>query len=92
MVRKKGVKKKASNKSSGGVFRKMKFNQKKFNLVTRRLIFFVIGFIASFVLYFVSNNEMLEETFGLLSIIFGFISIAFFIIFLIFLFMKFFKK
>lgn len=88
MVKKKSVKK----KSSGRVFKKMKFNQKKFNLATRRLIFFLIGFIASFVLYFVSTDEMLEEIFGLLAIVFGFVSIAFFMVFLIFLFMKIIKK
>ncbi len=79
-------------KSSKKIFKKTKFDQKKFELITRKLIFFVIGFISSFILYFVSTNEVLEEIFGLLSIVFGFISIAFFIIFLIFLFMKFIKK
>jgi hypothetical protein len=86
------VKKKSVKKSSKRVFKKTKFNQEKFNLVTKKLIFFFIGFITSFVLYKVSNNEMLMDIFGLLAIVLGFISMAFLIIFLIFLFMKFIKK
>lgn len=66
--------------------------KKKFNLVLKNLIIFAVISLASFVLYTVSNSLMFRNLFSLLSMIFGFVAVAFLIILFIFIFMKTIKK
>ena len=68
-----------------------RYNKKKFDLVLKNLIFFVILFIVSLALYNVSGKGF-ENLFFLLSLIFGFVSVAFLIVLLIFLILKGMKK
>lgn len=65
---------------------------KKYSLGLKDLIISVILFVASVLLYYVSNNTFASNLFYLLAILFGFISVAFLIVFLVFAFLKFSKK
>ena len=65
-----------------------KFYHTKFNLVTKQIILFAILFIISILLFGVSENLIYKNLFFLLSIIFGFIIVAFFIVLLVFLFLR----
>jgi hypothetical protein len=60
----------------------------KIEMTWRRLALFVILFIFSFVLYSVSSSDLLLNFFGLLSIIFGFTSLALLIVLFVFLILK----
>ncbi len=98
-VKKKSVRRKVKKRPVKKITRKtvkskrmVRFSKKKINLVLKNLILFVILFTLSFVLYNVSSQEMYTNLFLLLSIIFGFITIAFLIVLLIFLFLKVAKK
>jgi hypothetical protein len=84
MVKKKSVK----NRESRKIFKSVNVSDNKFNFVSKRLLFFAMCFIISFALYFATSKPVLEEVFTFLSIIFGFISIAYLIVFLIFVFMR----
>jgi len=66
--------------------------KKKFNLVLYNLIIFIVLFVASALLYLVSNNDFYSNVFYLLAILLGFISIAFLIVLLVFVFVKLNKK
>ena len=103
MVVKKKVKKvigKSAKKVSKKTIKKVvskpkklvRFGKKKFHLVLKNLILFAILFILSLVIYNVSNNEIYSDLFFLLSMIFGFVAVAFLIILLVFLFMRVMKK
>ncbi|MFH1151605.1 MAG: hypothetical protein V1788_00600 [Nanoarchaeota archaeon] len=61
---------------------------KKKNIVVKNLAIFVILFVASFLLYNVSTQEIYINLFFILSFIFGFVSIAFLIVYLVFFFRK----
>jgi phosphoglycerol transferase MdoB-like AlkP superfamily enzyme len=91
---KKVIKRKPVKKSEriSSKFQKVTYYKKKFNLVLKKLLLFVILFVLSLVLYSVSGKEIYENLFLLLAIVFGFVSIAFLIILLIFLFLKGTKK
>ncbi len=84
MARKKSVRKSSTKRT--------KLVKKKFDFALKRLLFFGIMFIISFVIYFVSVNEYVEGVFAFLSIIFGFLALAFLMVFLIFLFGRILKK
>jgi len=97
---KKVVRKKAPIKSQS--FKKVRAKSKvvsrqarpanrKFRLVVRNLILFVILSILSYVLYTVSSSTLVD-VFYFLGIIFGVISIALFIVLLALLFLKLAKK
>jgi len=101
MVKKRVVKKKSAVKTKKKVVRKkrgstkskqIKSNKQKINLVLKNLVLFVILFLASFLLYSVSSNELLINLFSLLAIVLGFVAGAFLIILLVFFFMKLMKK
>ena len=99
MVKKKSVKKprrKTTKKKVSRVANKSKrlvrASKRKINLVLKNLILFIILFVLSFVLYSVSEQEMYVNLFGLLSVILGFIGVAFLIVLLVFLFLKAMKK
>mgnify|MGYP001613695265 CR=1 FL=1 len=59
-----------------------------FKLASRDLILFALLSIISFILFTVSGNILYQDTFYLLSIIFGFISVAFLIVFLVIIFSR----
>jgi hypothetical protein len=61
---------------------------KKFQIVSSRLVFFAILFFLSFILYTVSTASAYRDFFFLTSLIFGFVSIALFLVYLILLFIR----
>ena len=89
MPKKKKVRKKAS--SSKVTVRGLN-SKKKFEMVFRRFIFFLIFFVLFLVLNFVTSNELWNNFFGLAALIFGFISAALLLVLLILWFMKIMKK
>ncbi|MFH1585541.1 MAG: hypothetical protein ABIB79_02140 [archaeon] len=93
MVKKKVKKAKPRIKAKQKVSKsKVARAEKKFKIVRRQLIFFVILTLISYALFTVSNEEMYMNLFEFLYVIFGFVSIAFLIIFVAFLFMRLMKK
>jgi hypothetical protein len=79
MVKKKRVRKKAATKV--GV-------KGKFDRALRNLILFLILFIGSMVLYNVSSSSLFLNLFGILSIVLGFVSLAFLIVVIVLLLSK----
>lgn len=86
---KKRVKKKVSRKTAKKI---SKSSKNKFSLSWKNLIFFAFLSFLSFGLYTYTDEEMFKNLFQLLSIIFGFVAVAFLITFLIFLFLRLMKK
>ena len=64
----------------------------KVNLILKNLLLFVVLFIVFFVLYNFSSLPLYENLFLILTMIFGFLSIAFLIALLVFVFMRLLKK
>ena len=93
VVRKKSpVKSKSVKKTKARVVPKRKKSaNRKFNLVVRNLILFVILSFLSYALYNVSGSDFVD-VFYFLGIIFGVISIALFIALLALLFLRLAKK
>src|SRR3989344_3986684 len=54
----------------------------------RDLILFALLSIISFILFTVSGNSLYQDTFYLLAILFGFIAVAFLIVFLVIVFAR----
>jgi len=88
MPKKKSVRKKATKR----VASKGLNNKKKFEMVFRRFVFFLIFFVLFLVLDFATSSELWDNFFGLAALIFGFISAALLIVLLILWFMKLMKK
>ena len=88
MKRKKASSKKTVSKSKNLV----RSNHRKINLVLKNLVTFVILFVISLVLYMGATKEIYINLFASLLILFGFISVAFLIALLVFVFLKLFKK
>ncbi|MBI2004358.1 hypothetical protein HYS72_02745 [Candidatus Pacearchaeota archaeon] len=57
-------------------------------LALRDLILFALLSIISFILFTVSGNTLYQDTFYLLAILFGFIALAFLIVFLVIIFAR----
>ncbi len=57
-------------------------------LALRDLILFALLSIISFILFTVSGNTLYQDTFYLLAILFGFIAVAFLIVFLVIIFAR----
>ena len=76
-------------KSSG---RKVISSSKKIGMILGNLALSAILFVISLGLYFVTSNEVLNNFFGILAIIFGSIGLAFLIIYAVFLVLKIMKK
>ena len=72
--------------------KKVRSSKYKIKLVLRNLISFSVLTLVSVLLYVFSNNEIFRNLFQLLSIIFGFIGLAFLIVFLVLILMKGMKK
>lgn len=64
----------------------------RINLAWKNLLLFLIIFIISFVLYTFSSNDLLKNFFGVLSIIFGFLTFALLIAFIVLVILKTEKK
>lgn len=92
-VRKKAVKKQ-SIKVSRKVLKKdeARVSPRKYKLAIHNLIGTIIGFVLFLVLYFVSTNPFYSDLFYILSVLSGFLAIAYFIVFLIFILLKSFSK
>jgi polyferredoxin len=95
MVTKKRVKKITSK--SKKVKKKVKqirvrATKRKINLVLKNLILFTILALGSFLLYRFSNNDLFINLFKLLAMILGFVGVAFLIVLLALLILKFMKK
>ena len=103
MVAKKGVKRKGrkvsrkvsrtrtssrvSSRSSGIIA-----SAKKFNLVISNLILFAIIFVVSLGLYYVSSNDFYANMFWMVALLTGFLSVAFLLVYLILLVMRYLGK
>ena len=64
----------------------------KINISWRNFVIFLALFLVSFVLYNISSSSLFLNLFGLLSIIFGFLSLALLIVLVVFLILKSGKK
>ena len=64
----------------------------KMSVIIKNLVMFIILFVASLGLYSISSEELYSNLFLLLSIIFGFITISFLLVLLIFVFFRILKK
>lgn len=73
--------KRAKSKSSGASVGNF---EKRIRLVIANLFFFLILFLVSFALYRIFPDSILNNLFGLLSIIFGFLTFAFVIVWAVF--------
>jgi hypothetical protein len=67
-------------------------SQRKINLVLGNLLFFIILFVLSSLLYIVSNGDFYKTLFFLLSLIFGGMSLAFLIALLVLVFLRVLKE
>ena len=92
MVKKKTVTKVSKKKTVGKSMRMVRASKRKINLVLKNLILFVVMSLISFGLYNILNNEIFKNLFSLLAMIFGFISVAFLIVLLVFLILKLMRK
>lgn len=75
-----------SSKSSGKIV-----TQKKYKLIISNLVLFAVLFVISVILYYSSKayfNEIIQNTFWMSSLITGFLTVTFVIIYLIFFFLK----
>ena len=64
----------------------------RISLAWKNIILFLIIFIVSFILYTFSSNDLLKNFFGVLSIIFGFLTFAFLIAFIVLVILRASKK
>jgi len=64
----------------------------KINVSWRNFVIFLVLFIASFLFYNFSSTPLFLNLFGLLSILFGFLSLALLIVLVVFLILKSGKK
>ena len=64
----------------------------KINISWRNFVIFLVLFIASFLFYNFSSGSLFLNLFGLLSILFGFLSLALLIVLVVFLILKSGKK
>ena len=89
MPKKKRVKRKISKSKSKKLDDS---NIRKINLVIKNLILFGVLSLLSLMLYSVSNDEVYQSLFSLISIVLGFVSIAFFIVLMVFLVLRLMKR
>ena len=95
MVKKKRAKKSTSkSKKVKGKSKQVgvRSTKRKINLVLKNLILFTVLTVASLLLYFVSNNCFFINLFKLLAMVLGFVGVAFLIVLLALLILKFMKK
>ena len=83
---------KSSRRSSRSSGKKVIASKRKFGLVVSNLILSAILALVSWFLYVITSNEVLRNFFWMLGTIFGFVGLAFFIIFAVLLVLKLMKK
>ena len=66
--------------------------KKRTGLVLGNLVVSLILFVASVVLYYIVSNEVLKNFFWMLAMIFGFVGLAFLIIYIVLIVMKIMKR
>jgi hypothetical protein len=81
------VSSRVSSRSSGIIA-----STKKFNLVISNLILFAIIFVVSLGLYYVSSNDFYANMFWMVALLTGFLSVAFLLVYLILLVMRYLGK
>lgn len=91
MAKKKSVRK-STKKKKVVKSKKIDASKKKINLVVRNIVIFVSISLISYVLYKILNKAMFENLFLLLAMIFAFLSVAFLIVLLTFVFLRFLKR
>jgi uncharacterized membrane protein YdbT with pleckstrin-like domain len=64
----------------------------KIHATLRNMFVFLVLFLASYLFYKISSTDLFLNLFGLLSIIFGFLTLAFFVVLMVFLVLKSGKK
>tara|TARA_B100001971_G_C18220450_1_gene556769 strand:+ start:143 stop:457 length:315 start_codon:yes stop_codon:yes gene_type:complete len=84
--------KRTSVKKSINKTKKVVASKRKVRLVSRNLILFAVLSVLFFGLKYVFNDEILVDFFWMVSLVTGFVAVAFLIVYLILLFMKGFKK
>ncbi|MEK6760608.1 MAG: hypothetical protein AABX93_01655 [Nanoarchaeota archaeon] len=67
-------------------------SQKKVGMILGNLVLSAILFIASIGLYYLISNEVLRNFFWMLGLIFGFVALAFLLVYIIFVVKKILKK
>lgn len=98
VVKKKPVKKtkksspRIKKSSTKPVARKIRATNTRINLVVKNLILFTVLTLISYILYAVSTNELFDSFFYLLSMVLGFVSLAFLISLLVLLFLRVMRK
>jgi len=92
MARKKRAQRKTKRKVSRKVLFKSGDLKNKIIIVLNNLLLFVALSLVSFVLYRFLQNDILVNLFQVMSMIFGFVSVAFLIILLVLFIMKVAKK
>lgn len=92
MARKKRGKRSNRNARRTASKNLVRSNQRKISLVLKNLIVFAVLFVLSLVLYMGSSKDFYINLFAIFLIIFGFLALAFFIVLLIFIFMKALKR
>jgi hypothetical protein len=88
----KAISKKKIAKEKEDAKKLVRATKRKIKLVVRNLIVFGGLFLISFCLYNLSSNLMFRNLFYLLSMVLGFVGLAFLIVFLALLIMKLMKK
>ncbi len=96
MAKKKKVQRRAKRKVSRKQVKSESFSKadlkKKITIVINNLLLFVALSLVSFVLYRFLQNDILVNLFQAMSMIFGFVSVAFLITLLVLIIMKFARK
>jgi len=88
-VKRKPAKTKARRKKP---VKTVRYTKRKLSLVVKNLIVFLILFLAAYFLKNVSNNEIFQMFFTLLTIILGFVAFAFVVVLLILLILRWMEK
>ena len=98
-VRKRAVRTQSSRRTSRRVSRSQTRGKRfvrspkdKTRFIFKKLIFFLVLFLASFALYVSSTSDLFQKIFLMLTFLFGIVVLAFFISLLAFLFLKIFRK
>lgn len=92
MAKKRKSSRRTSHRNSRSSGKKLIASKRKFGLVLSNLILSVVLALISWVLYGITSNEVLSNFFWMLGLIFGFVGLAFLIIFVILLVLKLMKK
>lgn len=90
--KKKGVKKKSVRRSSSAKASMVDASKRKIKLILSNLFTFLIISLVSLGAYYTVSDEFFMNLFWIISVIAGFIAVAFLITYLVFMFLKYLKK